>query len=182
MTDDPKKKLREAAHEIDVGLNGLLGALGDAIGDMVSKLEEGNSGAVSRDHVFETEKGPIRAHAGVRLRMGGLDVGDTSQATPKPVNPNRAAAKPPNTPKPKALQYDVFEEREAWIFAADLPGVAQEELLLSHEGTRLELTTTGARLFTASVDLESAFDFDGIETRLHNGVLTLTIPKKAKIA
>ena len=182
MTDDPKKKLKDTAQEIDIGLNGLLGELGDAIGDMVSRLEEGNSGAVSRDHVFETEKGPIRAHAGVRLRMGGLDVGETSQARPKPVNPNRSAPTRSNPPKPKVLHYDVFEERDAWIFAADLPGVARDELVLSHEGTQLDLKTTGARLFTATVDLDGAFDFDGIERRLHNGVLTLTIPKKAKTA
>lgn len=179
MTDDPRKKLKDAAQEIDIGLNGLLGALGDAIGEMVTKLEDGHSGALSRDHVFETEKGPIRAHAGVRLRMGGLDAGSGSHPAPKPVNPNRSSPNQPVSPKPKTLEYDVFEEKNGWIFAADLPGVSAEELQLTHEGSLLELKTTGARLFTASVDLECEFDFEQIETRLQNGVLTLTIPKKA---
>ena len=179
MTDDPKKKLKQAAQDIDVGLNSLFGALGDAIGDMVSRLEDGNSGAVTRDHVIETDKGPLRAHAGIRVQMGGLgaarSTGDTVQA--KPVNPSRP--KPARTPAAtaKPLEYDVFEDQNAWIFTADLPGVAQGDLSLASYGTRLDVTTSGARLYEAQVELGKPFDLDGIETRLHNGVLTLNIPK-----
>ena len=179
MTDDPKKKMKQAAQDIDVGLNSLFGALGDAIGDMVSRLEEGNSGAVTRDHVIETDKGPMRAHAGIRVQMGGLgaarSTGDTVQA--KPVNPSRP--KPARTPAAtaKPLEYDVFEDQNAWIFTADLPGVARDDLSLAAAGTHLDVTTSGTRLFEARVDLGKPFDLEGIDTQLHNGVLTLNIPK-----
>ena len=71
----------------------------------------------------------------------------------------------------------MFEDQNAWIFTADLPGVAQGDLSLASNGTRLDVTTSGARLYEAQVELGKPFDLDGIETRLHNGVLTLNIPK-----
>lgn len=180
MSDDPKKKIKEAAKEIDVGLNGLFGALGDAIGEMVTRLEDGTAGSVTRDHVFETDKGPVRAQAGVRLRMGGMDVGPSASApSAKPVNPNRArTTSVADTPPPaKPLEYDIFEDAEAWILTADMPGVSRGDLALEAHAAHLHLTTTGARRFQARVELGNDFDFEGIETRLHNGVLTLNIPK-----
>lgn len=181
MTEDPKKKVQQAAQDIDLGLNGLFGALGDAIGGIVSKLEEGNSGAVVRDHVFGTEKGPVRAHAGVRVQMGGLDVGGTDRTkNPKPINPGRAKpCKHTSSEKPPAkdLEYDLFEDNDAWIFTSDLPGVARKEVSLKQDGRILQLITTGPRHFQARVELDKEFDLDGIETHLRNGVLTLSIPK-----
>lgn len=177
MSDDAKKKMKGAAQDIDAGLNGLLGALGDAIGDMVTRLEEGNAGSVMRDHVFETDKGPIRAHAGVRLRMGGLDVGTPAAAPPKPVNPNRATSESSAPQATRSLEYDLFEDADAWIFTADLPGVGGNEVDLEEDGSVLHLKTTGTRLFEAQIDLEQAYDFEGIKRRVHNGVLTLNIPK-----
>ncbi|MEO1362906.1 MAG: Hsp20/alpha crystallin family protein [Pseudomonadota bacterium] len=63
------------------------------------------------------------------------------------------------------------------MFTADLPGVARDDLSLAADGTHLEVTTSGARLFEARVDLGKPFDLEGIDTQLHNGVLTLNIPK-----
>lgn len=179
MTDDPRKKLKQAAQDIDLGLNTLFGALGDAIGDMVSKLEDGKSGAVTRDHVIDTDKGPVRAQAGIRVQMGGLGAARTDgpAATAKPINPNRNTSQPQRPPRARALEYDIFEEQDAWIFTADMPGVGRDALRLDRDGTHLDLKTTGSRLFEARVDLGKPFDFDRIETRLHNGVLTLLIPK-----
>lgn len=178
MSEDAKKKMKDAAQDIDIGLNGLLGALGDAIGEMAARLEDGRAGSVTRDHVFDTEKGPIRAHAGVRLRMGGLEADRQSRTqSPKPVNPNRVQPEKAPNPAAKPLEYDLFEDADAWIFTADVPGVGQDDVDLKAEGTRLYLCTKGARLFEADVDLEQSFDFEGIDTRVHNGVLTLTIPK-----
>ncbi|CAN0605991.1 unnamed protein product, partial [Ectocarpus sp. 12 AP-2014] len=77
----------------------------------------------------------------------------------------------------RSLEYDLFEDADAWIFTADLPGVGGNEVDLEEDGSVLHLKTTGTRLFEAQIDLEQAYDFEGIKRRVHNGVLTLNIPK-----
>lgn len=181
MKDDSKNKRGRGTQDVDLGLNGLFGALGDAIGEMVSRLEEGHSGAVTRDHVFETDKGPVRASAGVKLQIGGLEIGRAhSGPLPEPVNPSRENPKP-SPKRVRSLEYDIFEESDSWFLTADIPGVSRGDLELSQDGTCLKIETTGARLFSTSADLNKPFHFDRIETRLSNGVLTLTIPKMDEV-
>ena len=179
MTDDARKKMKQAAQEIDTGLNSLFGALGEAIGEMVSRLEDGKTGAVTRDHVIDTDKGPVRAQAGIRIQMGGLDGARTNTQVDasRPINPTREPPPQQQPAQTRALEYDLFEESEAWVFTADLPGVSSDELVLTRDREHLTLSTTGRRKFQARVDLGQSFDVDGIDTRLRNGVLTLIIPK-----
>ncbi len=178
MSEEPNDKANRAAEDINLGLNTLFGALGDAIGDMVSRLEDGKGGTISRDHEIQTPKGPIRAHAGVRLRMGGMNVGETVKPeAAKPVNPNRNAPQDAKPPAAKSLSYDIFEEDDGWVLSADLPGVQREEFTLKRHESSLHLSTSGTRRYEAEVNLERPFDLDGIEVRLHNGVLSLQIPK-----
>lgn len=177
MTEDSKNKRGSTTQDIDLGLNGLFGALGDAIGEMISRLEEGNSGAVTRDHVFDTDKGPVRAHAGVRLQIGGLEIGGSRKnPTPEVFNPSREKSKPTEK-NVRSLEYDLFEESKGWVFTADVPGVARKNLQLTKDGTRLKLETSGTRMFSAAMDLGKPFDLKGVVTHLNNGVLTLNIPK-----
>lgn len=170
------KSFQDAASEIDAGLGGLFGALSDAIGEMAARLEAGSSGAVERDMTFDTEKGPVRAQAGVRLRMGGLDTGSSTQ-TPRPVNPDRAKPAPAK-PAARALAYDLFEDEDIWILTADMPGVSRKDVKFEASGTVLNIRTTGARVYEGAADLEDRFDVDAIEATLRNGVLTLRIPKE----
>lgn len=170
-----KKSFQTAAKQIDEGLGGLFGALNEALGEMVARLEDGTSGAVERDLTFDTEKGPVRAQAGVRLRMGGMDV-NTATSAPKPVNPGRTKPKAPD-PVPRTLSYDIFEDEDAWVLTADLPGVSRKDVQLTAEKTRLQIKTNGARQYAGSVDLETTFDVESITPTLRNGILTLRIPK-----
>lgn len=177
MSNDPKKRFKQATEEIDLNLGSLFGSLGDAIGEMVSRLEDGTSGAVARDHVFDTEKGPVRAQAGVRLRMGGLDTGQAKRAAPQPVNPNREKATAPAAPKTRGLSYEMLEDTDAWVLTADLPGVARKDLTLCRKDAQLVIETTGTRRYHAAVDMPGAFELEDIKTTLRNGILNLNIPK-----
>lgn len=182
MSNKRNSTFSKKGEQIDAGLDSLFSALGQAIGEIASKLEDGKSGTIARDHVFETDKGPMRAHAGIRLRMGGMDVDTSSAAAPKPVNrPPRTeraeTTKPPAAAAPVALSYDLFEQDEAWILTADMPGVDLEELTLSQVGSDLVLMTSGKRKYTAEIQVSDAFDVGQITTTLRNGILALTIPK-----
>ena len=63
------------------------------------------------------DKGPVRAQAGVRIRMGGLDTtaGDATETTTRPVNPGRA--QPAETPPPKPSQ-NARWIKGYWVWAA----------------------------------------------------------------
>lgn len=174
-----KRKFEDAAKEIDAGLGGLFGTLSDAISEVAKRLDEGGAGAVQRDFSFNTSKGPVRAQAGVRLRMGGVDVGDEGGPDiARPVNPDRpATAAETAAPAARDLAYDLLDDGDAWHLTADLPGVTRDEVALSVEGTTLKVTTSGARVYAGEVDLEAEFSLDGVAVTMRNGVLTLQIPK-----
>ncbi|MEM8539119.1 MAG: Hsp20/alpha crystallin family protein [Pseudomonadota bacterium] len=177
-----KKDFEDAKAQIEANLGGLFGALGDAIGEMVTRLEDGKSGAVERNLSFDTDKGPVRAQAGVRLRMGGLDVGTTgtdSQPAPKPINPQRkrTASAPAAQPQERPLAYDLLSDEDGWTLTADVPGVDADDLKLDQVESTLRITTGGARAYRADVALDGPFDLADVTTTLRNGILTLHIPK-----
>jgi HSP20 family molecular chaperone IbpA len=161
MTNDPKKPFLD-------GLDGLLGKLGDALNEAVQRLDQGQS-----DHVQDvnTPKGVLRTSSSLRVRVGGLDIAKAA-ATPKPVNPNRVKPAPTKT-----LAYDLFEDADAWILTAELPGVSLPELSLTQSDGTLTLRTTGARSYHAQIPMPCATDT--ITPDLHNGILTLHFPKGA---
>ena len=73
MTEGRKKTGRMAVDGIDAGLGDILGALGAALTEVIGRLDQDGAGEVRRDFEVETDRGPLRAQAGIRVRMGGVD-------------------------------------------------------------------------------------------------------------
>ena len=174
MTDKRKDRFQQAATDINLNLGTLLGTLGEAVSEIVNRLDDGKSGEVMREHVFDTEKGPVRAQAGIRLRMGGLDTSEP-RPTPQPVNRPRRNAPPPSAPR--GFDFDLFEEDDLWVLTADLPGATASEVVLEDDGEALNITTTGQRKYAQRVVLAGSFDASRTKVSLHNGILELQIPK-----
>ena len=91
--------------------------------------------------------------------------------------------------------FDVKETKEAYVFKADLPGIAEKDIEVSLSGNRL--TVSGKReeekkeedevyftwersygSFTRSFTLPEGIDPDHVEADLKGGVLTIVAPKK----
>lgn len=177
MTKDRRTR-RGTSDDITDGLSGLFGALNDALGEMMTRLEDGTSGTIERDHTFETPNGPVRAHAGVRLRMGGLDTGTAAtRATPQPINPGRSATSPPPPKGPRTVPCDVIEAEDHWTVTADLPGIAEDEVAVTLDGTTLAIIAKGRRHYQATCDLGAPGVLPENAVTLHNGILTLTVQK-----
>lgn len=86
------------------------------------------------------------------------------------------------------------EQDGAWVWTADLPGIAPEGLnvtvengVLTLEARRAETVPEGATIryserrafeLRRTVSLPDTVDVDGIAATLDNGVLTLKLPKK----
>ena len=84
---------RAALKQIDLQLDGLLGKLGDTLGEMIERLEDGETGEFRRSHELQTPRGPVRAEAGLRVRMGLGDAAGTPDSPP--------FARPVRTPPPE---------------------------------------------------------------------------------
>ena len=92
-------------------------------------------------------------------------------------------------------RFDVKETRESFLVKADLPGVAEKDIEVTVNGTRL--TVSGKReeekkeqgdvyytwertcgMFTRSFRLPEGVDAERLEAELKGGVLTIVAPKK----
>lgn len=171
-----KKTGRKTTDDIADGLNGLLSALNDALMDMTNRLDDGASGTVERNHVFDTPKGPVRAQAGVRVRVGGIETAAPARPNPQPINPNRATTSPP-PPTPREVCCDVIESDDHWTITADMPGISEDEVDVSLDGTALAITAAGRRHYHGSCDLGAPGVLLDDAVTLHNGILTLTVQK-----
>lgn len=91
--------------------------------------------------------------------------------------------------------FEVAENKDAYVFKADLPGVKEEDIEITHTGNRL--TIVGKRdaekedktetfyayersygTFTRLFTLPEGIDVEHIHADLKDGVLTLVVPKR----
>jgi len=80
--------------------------------------------------------------------------------------------------------FDVQEDDKAWTVTLDLPGVTREDLAITIEGciVRIETRAQAKRAFKAAYELPQDIDADASAAKLENGVLTLTLAKKAPVS
>jgi HSP20 family protein len=91
--------------------------------------------------------------------------------------------------------FDVKENKESFVFTADLPGVAEKDLQVQLSGNRLsvsgkresEKTEQGDTYytsersygsFTRAFSLPEGIDADKVRAELKNGVLSINVPKR----
>jgi HSP20 family molecular chaperone IbpA len=82
------------------------------------------------------------------------------------------------------LGFDVKQDEKGWTLSFDLPGVAREDLNITVEGAvvRLETKAEAKRQYKAAYELPEEIDADATTARLENGVLTLSLAKKAPVS
>jgi len=104
--------------------------------------------------------------------------------------PERVSERPSVAPR-----VDVFENEKELLVVADVPGVAKDDLHIHVEKGTLILearrshSTKGTgvvaeyfpRDYRRAFALPPGLDYDRIEARLSNGVLSLTLPKPAAL-
>jgi HSP20 family molecular chaperone IbpA len=157
-------------------------ALGDPVGivctalsDMISRLDPGGDGVVRRDIEFET--GALRAQAGVRLRLAGLDLARPRGGTPRDARPvgTEKATQPDAEARP--IKADVVDDGLFWRLTAEVPGVARRDLLLAIEDGVLRISAVApGRRYTGSFALPSDTSRDALRVNLRNGILEIEAP------
>jgi len=79
---------------------------------------------------------------------------------------------------------NVAQDDKAWTVTFDVPGVAREDLNIGIEGAvvRIETRAEAQRQFKAAYELPQDIDTAASAAKLENGVLTLTLAKKAPVS
>jgi HSP20 family protein len=105
---------------------------------------------------------------------------------------------PVRTPAPLAARFDVLETEDAFVFEADLPGVAEADVEVTIDGRTLSISATrerNERTETDSVHIEErsfgklgrsfllpdTADVGSVRANLDAGVLTVHVAKKAQV-
>ena len=170
---------RDAIDEIDLRLGGLLGDLGQAVGEMLSRLDAGEGGEILRSGEIQTGRGPIRAEAGIRVRVGGQDVG--SAGTEPRARPAREDRRPPAAKAPaprtaRSIDADILTGDGLWTLTADLPGVTQDGLDVTVDDGELVVRGEGrGRLWEGRFDLPPGTSRPDLDVHLKNGVLEISV-------
>lgn len=85
-----------------------------------------------------------------------------------------------NTPR----GFNVEQDDKAWTVTLDMPGIAREDLSINIEGSivRIETRAEAKRQFKAAYELPQDIDAGASGAKLENGVLALTLAKKAPVS
>ncbi len=181
MSGDRGKTRRPPAGTSDIGLDDLLGAFGAALFEMIGRLDSGSAGEMRRDFQVETDRGPVRAQAGLRVRLGGLDAprnARSGEESPRSAAPRTSSSRR-SPPSPRPISAEVVDDGIHWTLTADLPGAALDDLDLVVEDGVLGITaTTPARRYADRFDLPSGTTRENLRVSLQNGILEIEAPSE----
>ena len=78
----------------------------------------------------------------------------------------------------------VEQNDEAWTLSLDMPGVSREQLAIDVDGAvvRVQTAKEAARQYQAAYELPAEIDAEATSAKLENGVLTLSLAKKAPVS
>ena len=182
MTDRKNKTPQGTVDDITEGLTGLLGGVGDALSEMLKRLEEEGNGEFKREGVFNSDRGPIRAETGIRVSLAGKSfsagtgTGPRKKA-PEPVRPEKAESAPAAA-EPRPVTIDSFWDGSEWTATADLPGATEADLEVSLEDGKLMVRTTGKRAYLGSTTVPENADYAQKSASLQNGIFEIVLPAK----
>ena len=172
MTGEKKRRGREE-FPLDLGFGGLFKGLGNFI-DLLAKMAETGESEVHRAGEFRIRGLGDRARGvygfTVRTGIGGIPRVESFGNV-------RATEEGPVVAEVREPLVDVFDEGEAIVLVAELPGVADEEIRIDVEGDILSLETTGERKYAKEVVLPAAVEAAPFHRAYKNGILELRLKK-----
>jgi HSP20 family protein len=172
MTKEKKRRGREEV-VVDLGFGGLFKGLGNFI-DLLSEMVEAGESEVHRRGEFRVKGLGERARGvygfSVRTGIGGIPRVESFGNI-------RATQEGPMVAEVREPLVDVFDEGEAVLVVAELPGVAEEEIRIEVEGDILSLETAGERKYAKEVLLPAAAEAGPFHKAYKNGILELRLKK-----
>ncbi len=181
-SDSPKGA--EAAEEIRNRLGGLANELNTALGAIADLIQNADKTGETQGATttYESPDGRIKASAGVQVRVGGLAAPSSilrntgAGADTRPASAAKSTADA-EAEAPREPLVDIYDEADAWVLTAELPGVEADQLSLAITDEEVVLETLGARRFRHAAPLPAGVDAARATHQLRNGVLEIRLPK-----
>ncbi len=171
--DEPAARLRgvDAIDEIGARLGGVAATLKSAFGALSNLADAVDEAARDGD-------GRIKATSEVRVRVGGVPVAPGSSARSSAsarADAGRDTAEAMGPVRDPLV--DVFDEDDAWVITAELPGVRDDQLSLHVTDAEVVFETLGPKRFRHVATLPDGVNAEGARHALRNGVLEIRFPK-----
>jgi HSP20 family protein len=172
MPNAPRRKPTRASDSApDLGLGGLFKGLGDLM-DLIGKLAEDGEKQTERSGSVKSDDGRVVYGFSVRTGIGGVPkverFGNVRSSDDGPVvNPVREPL------------IDIFDEDDAILLVAELPGVADDEITIDIQGDVFALETTGERRYAREVLLPAPVNPASIQRTYRNGILEVRLTRAA---
>jgi HSP20 family protein len=169
------RKKREGAPEFDfgLGLGGVFKGLGSFIDLLAEMAEKGETLAQRRGEIQGLREG-MRGVYGFNVRMG---LGGEPQV--QQFGNVRATNAGPVVDEVREPMVDVFDEGDAILVVAEMPGVSIKDVVIDVKGDVLSISTaaTAPRKYAKEVLLPAAVSVASQKSTFKNGVLELRFEK-----
>lgn len=162
---DKGPKGREALDEI-------ARRLGDIVDSVQGAIKSGRSGEGVHDFSIDTPAGPLTGRYGMTVKsaIGGGRPG-------RPSAPRKPAEEPAASPSARAPMIDAFDEPDAVVVTADIPGLKLGDVSACCEPGHLVLTIGGDAPFTKRLPFASLTPAHSPWVRMTNGILEIRVVK-----
>jgi len=167
------RKKREGAAELDFGLGGVFKGLGSFIELLAEMAEKGETLAQRSGEIRGLREG-MRGVYGFNVRMG---LGGEPQV--QQFGNVRATNTGPVVDEVREPMVDVFDEGDAVLVVAEMPGVSIRDVVIDVKGDVLSISTaeTAPRKYAKEVLLPAAVSVASQRSTFKNGVLELRFEK-----
>jgi len=174
MPDDKQqpaggKEPKSEAH-LDLGLGGIFKGLGNLL-DVLSEMSEKGESEVSRTGEFKVkglgDKGQGVYGFSIRSGIGGIP------QVQRFGNIRSAKEGGAEVAEVREALVDVFEEEQEIVVVAEIPGVAEDEVMIEINDDVVSLSTTGERKYEKEIVLPAAVDAESVKKSFKNGILEL---------
>ena len=178
MPDDKQqptegKQARSETH-FDLGLGGIFKGLGDLL-DVLSDMAEKGESEASRTGEFKVKGLGDKAQGvygfSVRTGIGGIP------QVQRFGNIRSAKEGGAEVAEVREALVDVFEEEQEIVVVAEIPGVAEDEVVIEIHDDVLSLTTTGERKYEKEIVLPAAVNAASMKKSFKNGILELRMKR-----
>lgn len=161
--------------EAKEGLGGIVKTIGSFL-DLLSDMVEKGETEVRRDGEVELgQRKGVKAVYGFSVRLGG-------EGRPKVEpfgNVRRERERGPVVEEVREPIVDVFDEKEAVVVVAELPGINEEDITVELRDDILTIAAeTGEQKYYKEVLLEVPITCEGLTRSYRNGILEIRICKK----
>lgn len=171
----PPKKRPQPRAAAPFALDSLFTGLGNLIEQLNAAAESAEAGETSRSGTFRIKGLGDQAQGvfGVSIRtgIGGAPrverFGNIHTAGPEPV-----------VSEVREPLVDLFDEQGEIVLVAELPGVAEAEIVVTISGDLLALETSGERRFAREVLLPHPVAPESLRQTYRNGILELRLQKQ----